>query len=60
MPGGVFTDRLRKSIQRDCITIQISGGLGLGYRVRVWVVVRVWVRVRVGARVRVGVRLVRG
>ena len=33
---------------------------GLGFRVRVWVVVRVWVRVGIGERVRVGVGLVRG
>ena len=40
------------------------GGLGLGFRVRVLVVVRVWVRgcvrVTVGARVMVGVGLVWG
>ena len=34
--------------------------LGLGFRVRVLVVVRVWVRVTVGALVMVGVWLVRG
>ena len=55
----VFTDRLRKSIQGDFSTIYF-GGLGLGFRVRVLVVVRVWVRVTVGARVMVGVWLVRG
>ena len=57
--GRVFTDRLRKSIQRDFPTIKF-GGLGLGFRVRVLVVVMVWVRVTVGARVMVGVGLVRG
>ena len=36
----VFTDRLRKSIQRDFSTIYF-GGLGLGFGVRVLVVVRV-------------------
>ena len=53
--GGVFTDRLRKSVQRDFSTIKF-GGLGF----RVLVVVRGWVRVTVGARVMVGVGLVRG
>ena len=35
--GDIFTDRLRKTIQSDFLTIQF-GGLGLG--VRVWGVVR--------------------
>ena len=55
--GRVFTNRLRKSIQRDFSTIKFDG-LGLWFRVLV--VVRVWVRVTVGARVMVGVGLVRG
>ena len=47
----VFTDRLRKSIQRDFSTI-LFGGLGLGFGV--WGVVRVCVRIKVGARVGLG------
>ena len=48
--GRVFTDRLRKSIQRDFSTIKF-GGLGLGFRVRVLVVARVWVRVTSHTRI---------
>ena len=54
---GVFTDRLRKSIQRDFFNYLIWW---IRVRVRLWGVVRVWVRVRVGAMVRVWVGLVRG
>ena len=48
IPVAVFTDRLRKSIQRDFSNYQIWL---VRLRVRVLVVVRVWVRVAVGARV---------
>ncbi len=56
-PAGVFTDRLRKSIQRNfSTTMYLIWWVRL--RVRGLVVVRVWVTV--GAMVMVGVGLVGG